>query len=357
MKHVVRCRSYSGSMPITSLCRSLFDVVRVGDARRVGVVLIALAGLGAVLETLWCQSASAQTLDMSAGLDASIIAEFGGDKTVTRPVHDAIMGFSLPTTITEVLVKGGQEVSKGTVLVRGDEAEDQALLKLQKLRAESDTVVQSAKAGMELADVEHRQLVEVYEKGGSSQQEVERARLTFERARLEFESAKEQRAQEVIQLERLRARVDRLRLVAPYDGVVDTVLCDLGQAVEANEKLLRVVTIDILEMDVPAPADDPVTLGLKQGDKAWILLAVARAPRLVEGTVVETSPTLDLASRSRRIRVEFANPEGVDRVLPGGPAWVRFKEPSQKATDKIRAASTAAAATQDRRAELTEASR
>jgi RND family efflux transporter MFP subunit len=263
-------------------------------------------------------------------LDPAIISAFSEIKAVTNPGTDAVMGFSLPTQISEVLVRGGQEVSRGDLLIRGDDAEDMALLRLQKVRTETDLPVQRARKQMELAETEYRIQQEVAAKGGSSPQQVERAKLASEVARIDYENARVQQTQEVIQQERLEARVDKYRLRAPFDGVVDQVMMDMGQVVAENEKIIRIVSVDTLWLDAPVPTSDPLTLALKGGDPAWVLLDVAGTPRLVEGKIREAAPTADPASRTRRIRVEFANPKGPDRLLSGEPCYVRFRPPTEE---------------------------
>src|SRR3954470_3404443 len=71
----------------------------------------------------------------STRLDPSIITEFDGVKAVTKPSHDAVMGFSVATQVRGISVRGGQDVTKGTLLVTGDDIEDIAVLKLQKAKA------------------------------------------------------------------------------------------------------------------------------------------------------------------------------------------------------------------------------
>ncbi len=269
------------------------------------------------------------------GLDPSIISAFSDVKAVTHPAHDAIMGFSLATNITEVVIKGGQEVTKGQILVRGDDGEDLALLKLQKVRTATDLPVQRAKKQAELAEKEHEIQREVSKNGGSSPQQLDRARLAAEVAVIDFENAKVQQTQEVIQQERMQARVDRYQLKAPFDGVVDQVLMDVGQVAAENEKVIRVVNIDTLWIDAPASTMDPVTMTLKVADKAWVLIDVAGAARVTEGRVVEVAPTADPASRTRRVRVEIDNPKGPMRLLAGEPCYVRFTPPSEEFNKKV----------------------
>ncbi|MBX3384371.1 MAG: efflux RND transporter periplasmic adaptor subunit [Phycisphaeraceae bacterium] len=291
-----------------------------------------VVGHGAVVEGASRAQAGAWRQDggVLRQLDPAIISQFSDIKAVTNPGIDAVMGFSLPTQISEVLVRGGQEVSKGDLLIRGDDAEDLALLRLQKVRTETDLPVQRARKQMELAETEFRIQQEVAAKGGSSPQQVERAKLASEVARIDYENARVQQTQEVIQQERIEARVDKFRLRAPFDGVVDQVMMDMGQVVAENEKIIRIVSVDTLWLDAPAPTSDPLTLTLKRGDPAWVLLDVAGTPRLVEGKVKEAAPTADPASRTRRIRVEIANPKGPDRLLSGEPCYVRFRPPSEE---------------------------
>ncbi len=260
-------------------------------------------------------------------IDAALISKFHGNKSVTRPSHDAVMGFAASTVVKEVLMRGGQDVKKGQLIVRGDDAEEAALYKLQEERIAQPLAVQRAKAAADLAKVEYERLREVLAKGGSGQQEVERARLSAEVARIDHLSAISQQTQEVIQLDRIRARVDRFRLTAPFDGVVDSVNVDVGQSVSERDNAVRVVAVDPLWMDVPTPMEDPVTLGISTGDTAWVLCDVAGDARLRTGKVIEVAPTADPASRTRRIRVEVTNPAGPGRLIAGEPVWVRFTEP------------------------------
>lgn len=257
-----------------------------------------------------------------------LLSDFAGVMCVTAPSRRAEMGFQQPSRIAEVLVRGGAEVTKGQLIVRGDDTEETQLVKLQKLKADSDLPVQKARDQMDLAKVEYDRLAGIRASDGSSPQELERAKLTYESSRIDYQLAQRQQTEEVLQLGRLQARVDRLHIEAPFDGIVDSVSADVGQSVSETDKIVRVVNIDALWIDVGAPTQDAKTLALQPGDPAWVMLDVAGEPKLRQGKVIEVSPTADLGSRTRRIRVELLNPKGPDRVIAGEAAWVRFTEPS-----------------------------
>ncbi|MFA6043956.1 MAG: efflux RND transporter periplasmic adaptor subunit [Phycisphaerales bacterium] len=264
-----------------------------------------------------------------------LLNDFAGVMCVTAPSRRAEMGFQQPSKVSEVLVRGGAEVTKGQLIVRGDDKEETQLVKLQQLRSESDLPVQKAKAQMDLAKVEYERLVDIRKMDASSTQEVERARLTFDSSRIDYLLAQRQQTEEVLQLARLQARVDRLHIEAPFDGIVDTVSVDVGQSVSESDKIVRVVNIDALWIDVGAPTQEAKTLALQPGDPAWVMLDVAGQPKLRLAKVIEVSPTADLGSRTRRVRVEVLNPKGPERVIAGEAAWVRFTEPSSDVMSRM----------------------
>lgn len=325
---------YLGRMP-TRTARRRVGANFGGPMIQIAVQIAAYAALMGLPTLAPAQDAAPAATTSLA--DQAIVREFGGYRAFTRPSRDATMGFSQPTQVQEILVKGGQTVKKGDLLIRGDDREDQALLKLQHMRADTDLPIKGAKAAMDLADVEYQRLQEASAKGGASPQELDRARLTLERATVEYQQAILNQRQEVVQIERMDARIVHLRLTAPFDGQIDNIQVDVGQSVSENDKVIHLVNVDLLWIDVPASMLDATTQTLKDGDKAWVLVEAASKFRMIEGKVIEVSPVADFSSRTRRVRVEFANPEGSQRLVAGDPAWVRFTTPPEGVSKKLAA--------------------
>src|SRR5262245_21817332 len=122
--------SYSWAMPESPMRRG----ASLGGPKMRWMLCLAMFGLGSVSALALAQSPATPT----PPVEHPIVREFGGYRAFTRPSRDSTMGFSQPTQVQEILVKGGQVVKKGELIIRGDDGEDQALLKLQRMRAETD---------------------------------------------------------------------------------------------------------------------------------------------------------------------------------------------------------------------------
>lgn len=253
-------------------------------------------------------------------------ARFGGVETFTKPSRDVTMRFSFPTEIREVAVVGGQRVKAGELLIRARDAEIKAALDAQKLRASTDLEVKAAEANFELAKFRYNNLLDASRRGSGTPTELEerrieqrQAELTLDQARVRFEEAQ-------LTLAQAEGRYESYRLDAPFDGIVEEVMVDVGQGVNEQTPAIRVVNTEKLWLDAFPRTAETVDLGLKEGSPAWVLLDLHGGGRLAEGKVLYVSPVADSVSLTRRVRVEIANPAG----LPAGTqALVRFTPPTE----------------------------
>jgi RND family efflux transporter MFP subunit len=286
---------------------------------KVQLAVLALVGLAAVAGLAQSQPPA------STPVKALSPATFGGEKFITRPSRDSIMSFTFAAEISEILVKGGQKVKKGEPLVRARDEDVRAQRDLAKIITEVDLDVQKAQYGVDLAKVEFEAQQELRDKkSGGNKIEYARAEATLNARKVDLEIAKHERKQQVLQLAVRQAQLDRLSIVAPFDGLVDDVIVDIGQVKRETEPVLRIVNTDPLWIDVPTPTSQTLTLGLKPGDKAWCLLDLPGEAKVWTGKVIEVGAAADPASNTRRVRVELPNPS---QWPSGMTAWVRFTAP------------------------------
>jgi multidrug efflux system membrane fusion protein len=251
---------------------------------------------------------------------------FGGEKAVTRPSRDSTLSFPFPVEIAEVLHRGGARVAKGDLLIRGRDEEYRYQRDLQKLVAESELDIQRAEAALEQAKVEFDAQTELRDKKqGGNKLQYDTARTAWIMRGVEVDIAKRDHAQQIAQLAARQAQLDRLSLLAPFDGRVDFVHVDVGEVKRETEPVVRIVATDKLWIDVNTPTHETLTLGLKPGDRAWVLLDVPGEPQVHIARVIEVAPDANFEANLRRVRVELENP----RDWPSGlTSWVRFTPPT-----------------------------
>jgi RND family efflux transporter MFP subunit len=262
-------------------------------------------------------------------------SKFSPFEWVTRPSRDALMGFSVSTDVRELLAKPGQKVKKGELLVRGRDGEALAALVSQRIRAANRAPIDSAKAGLELAEVRYKRILEAAAENATNPQEIDERRVSVDAAKAQLDNAIASNREEESRILQLDENLQRFRLEAPFDGVIDQVVVDEGSTIEPPQPVLRLVSIDPMWVDLPVPVDETVRKNLKQGDQAWVLLDLPQAA-VVASRVLHVSPVADAGAGTRIVRVEIPNPMGYP---PGTRARVRFERP---AADQLSSAVTPA---------------
>lgn len=294
---------------------------RAGTDTRGGQARPSSAGVDAAA-TLARETSEAETLW------ADRAGAFGGVEWVTRPSRDAAMGFTLSLEISAIVARSGDAVKAGDVILRARDGEALASLVVQRARAGNDAELRNARAALELAKSRFEAAEEAKRRNAVNPSEFEERRIGYLSAQIAVDAAENALEEERLRLKQLEEQYERYRLVAPFDGIIEQVAAEVGQAVSDREPVLRVVSIDPLWVDAPVPTDQTLRLGLKAGAPAWALLDVPGQGAVLNGRVLYVSPVADSASGTRRVRVELGNPS----LWPAGTRCrVRFVEPGADA--------------------------
>lgn len=248
-------------------------------------------------------------------------ARYGGAKAETKPCRDVTMAFTISSEVREVLVKGGDRVATDQLLVRARDADVVALVEGQRLQAANDNEVKAAELALELAELSFKRLQEA---GEYSVSEFDQLRIQAATSKVQLEQAKVRLELEKRRLEQAEGQLERYRLKAPFEALVEEVKVDVGQGIREAEPVIRLVDVSKLWLEAYAPTRETMERGTKAGDTAWVLVDLPGKPKLVEGKILYLSPVADSVSQLRRVRVEVENIEG----WPAGtPARVSFQEP------------------------------
>jgi len=201
-----------------------------------------------------------------------------------RPWIDAEVPAEVAGRVIEILVEGGSEVQPGSVLVRLDEtlariAVDQARARYEeslRLSAEAERLFKT------------RAISETALQAQISSVRLDQAALA--------EAAE---------------RLQRHTIRAPFPGIVDQRLVDVGEAVNANQPVARVVDLERLRVEFFVTETDLPAFAV--GEKIRLLLD-SRPDEVLEPSVDFVSPAADPRTRLFRIEAVMTNEEN----LPGG---------------------------------------
>ncbi|RJG03778.1 efflux RND transporter periplasmic adaptor subunit [Noviherbaspirillum sedimenti] len=222
-----------------------------------------------------------------------------------RAVNQAQVKAKLAGEVREVLVREGEAVKAGQVLVKIDSTEYQARLEQAK------GSLQAARGELAIAAKARDNNQALVAKGFISQNAFDNAASQHDIARANVESA--QGALDVAQ-KALNDSVVR----APIAGLVASRSVQPGEKVSADNHLLELVDLHQLELETAVPTTD--ILQLTPGQPAQVKLEGLATP--LTGRIARISPATQAGSRSVMSYIQLDNPQGLLKVGMFGQAEV-----------------------------------
>ena len=182
--------------------------------------------------------------------------------------------------ISEIAFKEGQRVTKGTVLVRLDDAIARATL------AQAQASIAFSRAELSRADQLVRQNT-----GPLRNREQASAKLLADEAAVQL----------------AKAQLDKQVIAAPFDGVLGLRKASVGDFVQAGKDIVNLEDIDTLKLDFRVP--EMFLPAVKVGQTVKVAVD-AFGGRSFEGTVYAIDPLVDVNGRALAIRARVPNPDG-----------------------------------------------
>jgi RND family efflux transporter MFP subunit len=208
--------------------------------------------------------------------------------------------------LAELLVKEGDSVKKGQLLASLDDETERIQAQQLKVQAEDTTRIMAAQAQLAQTKVDLKKLELARTKGAVSEWEIEHASLSVRLAELSLKAAILEQEQYRRQYAQALSKLERMRLVSPISGHVETIFVKPGEAAKRHEPVIQLVEIDPLWIDVPVP----LTLAKQMAPGQEVLIefpgeATVESPN---GRVISISAVADAASDTLGVRIEVANP-------------------------------------------------
>lgn len=115
------------------------------------------------------------------------------------------------------------------------------------------------------------------------------------------------------QLDEVRARLARARIAAPFSGVLNDLLVEQGEYVQAGTRVADIIDTSIVKVVVEVPERDVPFFSV--GEKAEVCTQVKNCPQAIPGTIRFISELADLRTRSTRMEITVKN---TDNLLRSG---------------------------------------
>ncbi len=200
-------------------------------------------------------------------------------------------------TVAEVLVRPGDAVSRGQVLVRLDTKP----LELALARAE---------AGLRNAQVRYR--TEIEPDSAVSGQPPSEARRAFARASSGLETAE-------VDVREAKLNLERAEIRAPFGGVIERIEVAAGERISSGEEVAEVVDITNLYVEAKVMEHDIPLLA--RGGDAQVMVA-AQPGRTITGRIAAVLPIVDSVGKAGTAIVRI---RGDGKLRPGMYADVRLE--------------------------------
>lgn len=198
----------------------------------------------------------------------------------------------------------GQSEALRKVVVRAETAG-----RVIAIRADRGTPVKTGDTICELA-VDERQAM------------LKQARAVMKQRQLEFDASKQLKQKgfrsetalagdqaqfeaAAAQVERMEKELDDTKLRAPFEGVVDARMADVGDYLSPGQPCAMVIDQD--PFLIIGQASEKDVGAIEKGDSGWATLVTGER---VEGKVRFVSKSAEAATRTFRVELEIANPEG-----------------------------------------------
>ena len=187
--------------------------------------------------------------------------------------------------VSDLQFESGQQVDKGTVLVRLDDEVDRAAL-------------ETLRANAQLAQVQFKRAADLLPQKAVSQSAYDEAKAGLDAARAEV--AKQE------------AVIRRKTIRAPFSGVLGIRQVDIGQYLEPGQEIVSLQALHPIYVDYTIP--ERHLQALSEGQTVRVQLD-ALPDQAYTGQIVAIEPGVDRGTRSVRVRAQLPNPDG--RLRPG----------------------------------------
>ncbi len=283
-----------------------------------------LLGMVSIVSLISCPFVAADTQGQT---ERQLQPSAAGLDGISKAISDIELSFVQPGKIREIMVKEGDLVHAGAILMQQADEIELVQLKILQARSLNRLPIHLAEVDLKQKQKDLADMKDVQKKGAITQWEVDHASLAVDTALLTLKIREFEHNQDVLQLESIVETINRLTLRSPLEGIVEEISIQPGETVQALMPVIRLVRIDFLLIDLPVPIDQ--AKDLRKGQKAIITFSDQTE---LPGEIIKISSIADAAATTLEVRLQVPNPE----ERPAGErVRVVFSDASQEKPQRI----------------------
>jgi len=214
-----------------------------------------------------------------------------------RAVKQVSIKAKVSAEVREVLVREGEAVAVGQILLKMDASEYQA--KADQARGG----LQAAQGQLDIATQTRNNNKSLLDKGFISKNAFDNAQSQYQIAISNVKSAKGV-------LDVAQKALNDTVIRAPIAGQISMRAAQPGEKVSTDNKLLEIVDLRQMEMEAAVPAADIVNVTAGQE----VELRVEGLSDAIPGKLTRINPSIQVGSRSIMVYIQVDNPQGVLRM-------------------------------------------
>ena len=251
-----------------------------------------------IVFTLGAQSLKAQeqppAMVVTAEITRQVIAENQSFIGLLEFDKTSNVSADVSGLVKKVLIKEGQEVTKGDVLVQLDtEILDQEI----ELK---NNEIKQAQIAIALAEKNVGRLRALLEKMGTSEKNYDDAFFAFQDAQLEKKSAE-------LELKQLLIKKRKSGITAPFDGVILEKDIEVGDWVQQGKQLVAIGSLE--NIIVRIPVEESILRFVSPGQE--VPLTINALNKEMNGTILRIHPVADVRTKNVFIEVSIPAFEGM----------------------------------------------
>ena len=231
------------------------------------------------------------------------VDEFYEATGTVKAVRTSIVAARMMGTVTSLLVKAGDTVEQGQLLLTIDDRD--AVQKEKGAEAghrEAQKALEAAKQNLELTDITRQRYKKMYEEKAISRQEMDQFETQNRVAGLEYERVQEMVGRAEAGLNEVRIYRGFSRVTSPIHGLVTEKKTEVGSMAVPGVPLLTVESAEGFHAEITV--DESLSGRLKVG--APVRVSVEALNRQMTAKITEILPAVDPLSRSFTVKVSIS---------------------------------------------------